>query len=273
MNRSSVIRILVLAAFLAVGVLGAGASGPAPGQATPPDQVKKGKIYQETYPLLTETDLYCSFSVLDGPLPDLKVIGAERQEERILLGDGDIIYLNAGEKEAVAVGQVFLLFEKRDDVKSTRTGKNYGPLIQRVGRGRVVQVDEKRAVLRVEKSCLPVRVGDYAVVFSEKKGVIGKDTGFVPYARERADRTKGQVVYLQGELNQIGSNSWAVIDLGKEDGLQPGNQVTVLTIASKNIPSHAVGNAVVIDVQSRTATIRLLSAADAIRMRYEVAVK
>jgi hypothetical protein len=151
MNRNTVIRILVLSAFLAAGVLVAGASGPASGQAKPQDQVQKGKIYQDTYPLLTETDLYCSFAVLDGPLPDLKVIGAERQEERVLLGDGDVIYLNGGRKQAVAEGQVYLLFEKRDDVKSSRTGENYGPLIQRVGRGRVFKVDEERAVLRIEK--------------------------------------------------------------------------------------------------------------------------
>lgn len=273
MNRNTVIRILVLSAFLAAVVLAAGAPGPASGQAKPPDQVQKGKIYQETYPLLTETDLYCSFSVLNGPLPDLKVIGAERQAERILLGDGDIIYLNRGEKQSVAKGQVYLIFEKKDDIKSSRTGENYGPLIQRVGRGRVIQVDENRGVLRIEKSCLPVRVGDYAVVFSEKKGVIGKDTGFVPYARERADQTKGEVIYIAGELNQIGTNNWAVIDLGKEDGLQPGNQVTISTIAAKNLASRAVGSAVVIDVQPRTATIRVLSASDAIRMRYEVTVK
>jgi hypothetical protein len=273
MNRRTVIRILVLAAFVAAGVFAAGVSGHASGQAKPQEQVQKGKIYQETYPLITETDLYCSFSVLDGPLPDLKVIGAERQAERILLGDGDIIYLNAGEKQAVAPGQVFLLFEKRDDVTSSRTGKNYGPLIQKVGRGRVIQVDEKRAVLRIEKSCLPVRLGDYAIVFTEKKGLTGKDAGFVPYARDRAGQTKGQVIYIQGELKQIGSNSWAVIDLGAEDGLTVGNQVTLSTVAAKDLPKHAVGNAVVIDVQPRTATVKVLSASDAIRIGHEVTVK
>jgi len=273
MTKNTIIRVLVLAAFVTAGLLVAGAFGPASGEAKPQDQVQRGKIYQETYQLLTETDLYCSFCVLDGPLPDLTLTGAERQEERILLGDGDVIYLNGGAKQAVTDGQIYVLFEKRDDVKSSRTGKNYGPLIQKVGRGRVIHADENRAVLRIEKSCLPVRIGDFAVVFSEKKGVIGKDTGFVPYTRERADQTKGQVIYLQGELNQIGSNSWAVIDLGREDGLQPGNQVTISTIAAKNVPSHAVGSAVVIDVQSRTATIRVLSASDAIRMEYVVTIK
>jgi len=273
MNRNTFILILVLSAFLAAGVLVAGASGSASVQDKPKDQLQKGKIYQETYQLLTDTDLYCSFSVLDGPLPDLKVIGAEGEEDHTLLADGDVIYLNGGTKQAVAAGQVYLLFEKMDDVTSSRTGKNYGPLIQRDGRGRVIRVDEKRTVLRIEKSCEAVKVGDYAVLFTEKKGVMGKDTRFVPYARERADQAKGQVIYLAGELTQIASNHWAVIDLGKEDGLQLGSQVTISTAAAKNLPSHAVASAVVIDVQSRTATIRVLSASDVIRMGYEVTVK
>jgi len=273
MTKNTIIRVLVLAAFVTAGLLVAGAFGPAAGQAASQNQVQKGKIYRETYPLLTESDLYCSFYVLDGPLPDLKVTGAERQAERVLFGDGDIIYLNGGAKEAVAKGQLYLLFEKKDDVKSSRTGKNYGPLIQRVGRGRVILADDNRAVLRIEKTCLPVRLGDYAVVFSEKKGVTGKDSGFVPYTLGRADQTKGMVVYIQGELNQIGSNNWAVIDLGKEDGLQPGNQVTILTAAAKNLPSRAIGSAVVIDVQSRTSTVRVLSATDAIRIGQEVTIK
>ena len=33
------------------------------------DQIEKAKIFQEDYPLITESDLYCSIYILDGASP------------------------------------------------------------------------------------------------------------------------------------------------------------------------------------------------------------
>jgi hypothetical protein len=273
MEKNKIVRVLILSAFLAAGLLSLGASAPSSGQVSSKVEVRKGKIYQETYPLITESDLYCSYTVLDGQLPDLKVTGAERQEERIFLTDGDIIYINGGEKPGVAVNQVYLLLNFRQNMKHPRTGKKYGPLIQKVGRGRVIHVEENRSILRIEKSCTQVQLGDYAVVFTEKKGMTGKDAGYVRYRRPRPEATKGEIIFLGGELNQIATGNWALIDLGKDDGLQVGNQVTLLTAAAKKAPKIAIGNAVVIDVQTKTSTIKILSDSDAVRLGCEVEVK
>jgi hypothetical protein len=273
MKRESLVLSLIGIGVIAVGLIAVGASGSTRAQSNPEPQISKGKIYQETYPLLTETDLYCSYGVLDGTLPELKVIGAERQEERIQLGDGDIIYINGGGKQGIAPDQVYVLFEVGQDVKSPRTGINYGPLIQKVGRGRVISVEDSQAVLRIEKSCSPVAVGNSVVQFVEKNTVIGKDGRFVPYSQQGPEAVKGEIIYLGADLNQIGSGNWAVIDLGQEDGLQVGNQLTVSILPGKNLPRRTLGSAVAIDVQARTATIKILSAGDAIRLGYQVEIK
>jgi hypothetical protein len=254
-------------------VLFFGAIQPVSGQNTSTLEIKKGKIYQETYPLVSESDLYCSYSVLDGPLPDLKVTGAERQDERIFFSDGDVIYVNGGEKQGVAADQVYMLLSFRQKMKHPRTGKSYGSLIQKVGRGRVILVEDKKSVLRVEKACSPVQVGDYAVLFTEKKGVTGKDKGYVPYTSRRADATRGEVIFLGAELKQAGTGNWVLIDLGKDQGLEVGNQVTLSTAATKKSPRIAVASAVVIDVQSKTSTLKILSDSEAIRLGCEVEVK
>jgi len=271
MRRKMSICGLIEVGVLAVVLIAAGAAVSARAQVT--TQITKGKIYEETYPLLTETDLYCSYSVLDGTLPELKVIGAERQAEHDQFADGEIVYINGGSKQGIGQDQVFLFFGVIQDIKSPRTGINYGPLIQKGGRGRVINVEGNQSVVRLEKCCAPVRVGQYAIAFAEKKTVIGKDGGFVPYAGPRPEAVKGIVIYLGADLNQIGSGSWAVIDLGREDGLQPGNQLAVSTVSGKNLPRHTVANAVTIDVQARTATIKILSAEDVVRLGYQVEIK
>ncbi len=273
MTNKSIIRVQILAAFLAAGVLFFGVAGPVSGQTTSKLEIKKGKIYQETYPLVSESDLYCSYSVLDGPLPDLKVTGAERQEERVFFSDGDVIYVNGGEKQGVAAGQVYLLLSFRQKMNHPRTGEGYGPLIQKVGRGRVIHVEEKRSVLRIEKACSPVEIGSYAVLFAEKKGVTGKDKGYVPYTKRSGDATRGEVIFLGAELKQAGTGNWALIDLGKDEGLEVGNQVTLSNVSNKKLPKIAIATAVVIDVQSKTSTIKILSDSDAVRVGCEVEVK
>ena len=273
MNRASFVRFLLAMGILAAGLIVAGAGWASQTQTSPDVQAAKAKIFQETYPLITDSDLYCSYSVLDGPLPELRVIGAERQDERIQLGDGDIIYINGGEKQGIVLGQVFLLFGKLQDIKSPRTGITYGPLIQKTGRARVISIEDLQAVLRIEKACSPVAVGDYVVQFVEKKTVLGKDGRFVPYSRQKPDAVRGEIVFLGAELNQIGSGSWAVIDLGQEDGLQLGNQLTVSTLPGKNLPRHTLASAVAIDVQAQTATIKILSAEDVVRKGYQVEIK
>jgi hypothetical protein len=259
---------IVVLAVLMIGAGAALAAGREP-------QMQKGKIYQPTYPLITDSDMYCSFGALDGPRPQIKITGAERQEERVQFGDGDVVYLNGGTRQGLAADQIYLILSISNevDVKSPRTGKNYGPLVQREGRGRVISVESDKAVLRLEKTCAVVSVGDYAVPFTPGKTVIGKNTGFVPYAGEHREAVKGSIIYLGGELNQIGTGSWAIIDLGSQEGLQPGNQLTVSTTAGEKLPRHGIGNAVVIDVQSHTATIKILEAGDAIRLGDQVEVK
>lgn len=275
MTQKSFIRGLTGVAVLTAVLVWAVSTGGAQSQGAQQDQIQKGKIFQETYPLITEADLYCSFGAQDGPLPKLMVSGAERQEERILFGDGDIVYLNGGEKQGVAKDQVYLFLDVKSDINisSPRTGKNYGHLVQKAGRGRVISTEDDKSVLRIEKSCSPVFVGNYVVPFVEGKTVIGKDSGFVPYSREKQGTAKGSVIFLGGELNQIGSGNWAIIDLGSQDGLEPGNQLTVSTILGGKLPRHAIGNAVVIGAEARTATIKILAAGDAIRLGDQVETK
>jgi hypothetical protein len=221
-------------------------------------EISKAKIFQEFTDLIKEVDLYCSFSVWEDEIPGLKIIGAERESEKTMFSDGDVIYLNKGKDGDVKPGQIFWILEIRDGLPG------YGPMAFGKGRARVQYDDDGVTVAVVEHSCDAVRSGYYLVPFEGRKGVTGKDLGYdVPPVE--ANGVKGSLIYLQNDLQQIATNHWALIDLGAEQGIKVGQQMILYRRTRKDLPVQILGNCIVIDVKSKTSTIKVLSCRDIIR--------
>lgn len=222
-------------------------------------QIEKAKIYQDVYPLISEADMYCSFRIWDGEFPELRIIGGEREYERVIYNNDDVIYLNKGMKDGLQAGQVFLIVEIGPSIDG------FGSLALKRGRARVYYLSDDHASAKVEKACGQVMVGHYLVPFEEVEGFMGKDKGFrvPPYEIEGP---QGRLIYLQTQFNQIGSGHWALIDVGKEHGFKTGDQLIVYREVVEGAPLHILGNVLIIDAQDRTSTIKVLSSRDAIRL-------
>jgi hypothetical protein len=225
----------------------------------PADQyeVEKAKIYREIYDLLSETDLYCSFYILDDDEPDTKIFGAERAYERVQFNNGDIVYINKGRNDGIEEGQIFMVLEVGEPISG------YGPLVHQRGRVRVLALEENAASARVEKACGPVTIGNYLVPFEEKGGRLGKDLGYnvPPY---ETDGLKGEILFMNEDFAQGGSGDWALLNLGEIDGIQLGQQLVVYRKLYEGTPLFVFGNMVVIDTQQRTCTVKILSCKDAL---------
>jgi hypothetical protein len=221
-------------------------------------QIERAKIFREAYPLISEADFYCSIYVHEGELPDMRITAAERGDEKVLLSDADRFFVNKGKKDGLEVGQVFMIFEVGQNIGG------YGRLAMKRGRSQVIFLEDSRAVAKVEKSCGQVMVGNYLLPFEEKESVLGKDLGYEPYAKDDSGAV-GNIIFTQGEYNQIGSGGWAIIDIGAEAGIMVGQQMTVFKKQKGNAPRDVVGNLVVIDAQPKTATVKVLSCNDPIQ--------
>ena len=218
-------------------------------------EVEKAKIYQEIYDLLSETDLYCSFYILDGDEPDTKILGAERADEKVQFNNGDIVYINKGRNDGIEEGQMFMALEVGEPIPG------YGPLVHQRCRVRVVALEENTASARVEKVCGPVMIGNYLVPFEEKEGRMGKDLGYnvPPYEN---NGLKGKILYLKDDFVQAGPGAWALLNLGEVDGIQLGQQLVAYRKLYKETPLFVFGNMVVIDTQKRSCTVKILSCKD-----------
>lgn len=231
----------------------------------------KDKTFQNAYALISESDLYCSFFVLEDE-PRLRIAAGERGVKKMLLADGDLFYFKAGPDEGLKEGQVMTVLEIGPKVGGPGLKRSPGSVVYRRGRARLVRFDKDFVVGCVEKACGPVMAGNYLVPFSEKEGLLGKDLGFDGPLRD-GESLSGRIIFLDNQFFQIGPGQWALIDLGREQGLQVGRQLTLVHQGVKGLPSEAVGNAIVIDAGRVTSTIKVLSAKDAIILGDLVQVK
>ncbi len=230
-------------------------------------QIQKAKIFQDTYELLTDTDLYCSFYLFEEgqTLPEMKIIGAERENEKTMMSDADTVYINKGGLDGLEIGQLFLV------IGLGRKVGEHGIVTERLGRARVVRLEDNLAVARLERTCGGVRVGDYLLPFQEEEGELGKDLGF-EYLDPSAG-IKGKVIYVRDDTHIGAAGQWALIDLGRRHCVQIGDQLTVFKRARPDLPREAVGNVIIIDVRMRTATIKILSSRDSVNVGDEVQLK
>jgi hypothetical protein len=238
-----------------------------PGRPLAQDQIQKAKIFEDTYQMITDTDLYGSFYMLEEgkPLPDLRIIGAELMNEKEQFSDSDIVYLSKGQVDGLEIGQLFQIIGLYEKVPL------YGTVVWREGRARVIRLEEKTAVARIEKSYWPCRVGDYAMPFEESEGEIGKDKG---YDQMDPNATKrGQVVFIDMFRRLSGTNQWASVNLGRQQCVQIGDQLAVFHRAKPDLPREAFGSMIIIDVRGATSTVKILSCRDAIMVGDEVQLK
>ncbi|MGQ9672400.1 MAG: hypothetical protein ACUVV5_04620 [Candidatus Aminicenantales bacterium] len=256
---SVMVAILGLFSFLASGQQNSG------DQAVQ-HQIEKAKIYREAYPLISETDLYCSIYAYNGELPDLRITDAEKGAEKILLSDSDLVFVNKGKNDGLEIGQVFLIIEIGQSLG------DHGYLAVKQGRAHIVFLEDRRSVARIEKACGRVMVGDYLIPFEEKESLLGKDLGYEAFSEEDKGAV-GTIIYLQTDYNQIGSGSWGIIDIGESSGVQIGQQMTIYKQIREDLPRVGIGNLIVIDTQPDTATFKILSCSDSVRKGHQVQAK
>lgn len=260
---------IIIPLLVAVGIM---YSPSVVGQEIQERQIEKAKIFQEEYALISDSDLYCSIYSIEKPTFDIRIIAGEQTGEKILQSDADVLYIDRGKQDGLEVGQMFLVLNIGGKIPGRASSRDCGYLVNRRGKVRIARLEENRAIVTVEKACGPMLVGDFLVPYEERETVFGKDEGFDVLLEEGAG-LNGHIAYLDRDYIIVGSGYWAIIDLGSDDGLKLGQQLTVFKRVKKDVPRQAIGNIVVIDVQPKTATVKVLSCRDPIEEGYQVQSK
>ncbi|MDD8026720.1 MAG: hypothetical protein PHI34_09405 [Acidobacteriota bacterium] len=231
------------------------------------DRIEKPPIFRETYPLVSESDFYCSFFVLK-EIPAVRIEAADSADGMTLIGENALVWARGA---AVRPGQVFVVVERNAPAPgSKRVGP--GPIAFRQGRLRVIRTEGERFLARIEKACGAIQAGAFLLPFEDKAPILGKDAGYDTLFRAGEVPT-GRLVFFRDEVMQAGAGDWVLIDIGSDKGLRVGQQLTVYGKPEGKLPARAVANAVIVDAGPAWATVKVLSARDVLHLGDLIQVK
>jgi hypothetical protein len=222
--------------------------------------------------LIGQADLDCSFIVLDSA-PKLCISAPVESPERSMLTDSDLFFVDPvpGTGSFIEDSRWSIL-EMGPRVKGQSMPGVLGNIVFRRGLARVIRIEYGRAVMKVEKSCGLITMGFLLVPYEEGEILIGPELEYAfPFQKENA--LTGRVVFLEADSMQIEARGhWVLIDIGAEQGLQVGTQLTIYHQEGKAVP-QAIGNSVVIKTGGRWATVKILNSKNVVQVGDFVQVK
>jgi len=248
-----------------------GEPGMAEGEETLPSDLPKGARMGPAgdilYPAIEEMALQCSPYIVSSPEDmDLYVIGSEQGATKLAFAERDILYLSKGSNAGLKPGDAFTLHHMSNDVKHPVTAKKLGTVIETTGVIRVLLADENSATAIIERACVDVHNGDYALP------AIAPSVPLI-VRRPPPDRltpptgkAQGYVVAIADDSMIAGENQLLSIDLGSADGMTPGSTLVVFKVMYPSVPTsrNVLGEIAVVATRERTATARVIHSSDAI---------
>jgi len=176
---------------------------------------------------------------------------------KITIGEGDVVYLTAGRNQGIAPGQEFGIVREVRDVIHPTTGQVLGSYMKKLGRVRVMLVQDDTATGVIELSCEDVRMSDELVAWSTIP--IPRRTGlpeFDRYDPTSSGLAQGEVVLLGDDRISVATGHVIHTDLGLASGVKPGDVLTVFR-EQTDLPRLMIGQAVVLTVHPTTSMAKL----------------
>ena len=180
-------------------------------------------------PIGVETDVYCSGYL--GEASELfpgVVVSAEKEKNQTFFMQGDIVYLDIGERDGVAAGMEFTVVRPRHAVNKWGSVTDIvGRIYQTPGRVRVICAQERSAIAEISYSCMDVQVGDYVIPFEPAPVPLVRRTQLVTMCDTPNGKVTGHILETRLGETPVATDSVVYLDLGEADGLNPGDFLTV----------------------------------------------
>jgi len=221
---------------------------------------------EETPP--PKPDLWALFSngmIVPELEPDGEIIASE--ESKMMLGDGDIVYLKSFGDEFVDEGQ-WVVFKTMKDVYHPKTKKHLGDLVNVLGIIKVIHADKASATAQITRSKEPISRNDFIVSVENLRNIVGQAD------KTLSENSEGTIVEVRDDRRENAQHDIVYIDYGTNDGVTRGDRFTILHSGQRTdfrtkrkvpgLPQREVGKLVVVSAQGRTATARIVKSIEPI---------
>ncbi len=193
------------------------------------------------------------------PTATLWVSGGQESVPLTSHAPGDLVTINAGTRQGIAVGQEY--YTRRPLVMTPgKVSRSNPATIRTTGWIRVWAVDEDMSLATISNACETVDTGDYLEPFVLPTVPTPSTATGKPERGNYASVLSGQ-----DRRTAFGVNDYLLIDRGSSQGVSLGARFVLYH--DQRVPKNflfEIGEAVVVNVQSDTATLRVVRAIDAI---------
>ncbi|WP_298273573.1 LysM peptidoglycan-binding domain-containing protein [Geobacter sp.] len=187
-------------------------------------------------------------------------------QNRQIVGEDDIVYTDIGKINGARVGDRFSVYKKLDPVSHPVTNVIVGEKVVPLGTLQLTEVEEKVSRAIITKSYQEIGPGSFLLPYREKRRQVP--------LRAAGKDLSGWIVDSQTGNQAIGEGDVAFIDLGKSQGVEPGNLLYVLRevvpdqqyadISVEKLPPEVIGALVVVSAGETTSTVLVVKSIDTI---------
>ena len=237
---------------------GPGTEGEAGAAGGPGGQAGAGPEGPAFYPAFEEQSIACAGYVGDHDNRDMRILESEQGADvQATYATGDVLYLNRGSRDGVSAGDRFYI-QRRESTPFDQVGHR----VVRTGALVVLAVQEKSAMAEVTHACMDVQVGDYLLPFEPIPVPLLPRQAPANRLTPESGQMRGKIVASIEGITTLGAGYLVSIDLGEEDGVVPGNIMTVFRYVHPDAPRRVLGELAVLTVQEENATAKILNSYD-----------
>lgn len=208
--------------------------------------------------------LACAPSIAyEAPLAPMRVTGGQDSGIRLMHAPGDLVTINAGTDNGIAVGQEF--YVRRVTAPGQRLISRAQPgTVRTAGWIKIYSVDPTMSLATVTYACDAMAIGDYLEPFSLPALPAASTT------RNKPEKNNyGRVMPGSDRRRSFAKGDFFVLDRGSEQGIKPGSQFVVfrnkkqMGVQQPDNFLFELGEAVAVDVKAGSATLQVTRSRDA----------
>jgi hypothetical protein len=203
----------------------------------------------------------------------LRIVG-NKNIEREILGESELVYLAGGADKGVKVGDRLVVIQqvarRLIHPEDSHRRRPLGDVMEQIGVLRVVTVHGRGSVAIVEKAMEPIQAGrQWAAPFTEPANIplkLRTDTQEPIQVKDLA-----KVIYTRDDHKHTGVGEMLIVDKGAADGLKFGDMLLALRYRSFPVTesrrekdrvmertNHYLGQVIVVYTTANSATCRII---------------
>jgi LysM repeat protein len=189
------------------------------------------------------------------------------QENRVMIGEGDLAYTDIGSSAGAKIGQPYNVFRNMGPVSHPVTNEILGSKIVPLGTMELDKLEATTSRGIITKSFMEMKTGDFVMPYHNRKREI-------PLKASDRDLS-GYILDSQSGVITMGAGEVVFLDLGRDQGVQVGNLLYVVRevkpaqgfFETKNIgklPDDVIGAVVVVGAGKNVSTAIIVKSIRAI---------